>query len=111
MASSRCALVVGIDAGGDVGVQVVARRPGAWPSIFLWCACAATIFSTTWSSPFDDAHIVHHLRQTLDAGVVIEGVDGAVVELRAGFVQGVAGTQEGSMKRTSTGRSSVAWSI
>ena len=35
----------------------------------------------------DDAHEVHHLRQALDPGMVIEAVDGPVVQHRAGFVQ------------------------
>ena len=47
------ALVVGIDAGGDVG----------------------------------DADIVHHFGQTLDAVVLVERVDRAVIEHRAGFVE------------------------
>ena len=35
----------------------------------------------------DHAHIVHHLRQSLHTGMVIEGVNGPVVQHGAGFVQ------------------------
>ena len=77
------ALVVGVDAGGDVGVEVVALTgPGRGRRSSCGGPGPPRSSPPVWSSPCDDAHKVHHLRQALDPGVVIEAVDGPVVQHR-----------------------------
>ena len=82
------ALVVGIDAGGDVGVQVVAHQIRRVAVDLLVVGLGGHDLLHRLVVPGDDAYEIHHLRQSLDPGVVIEGVDGPVVQGRAGLVQG-----------------------
>ena len=56
------ALMVGVDAGGDVGVEVVAHQIGGVAVDLLLMAWAATIFSTTLLVSGNGAYKVHHLR-------------------------------------------------
>lgn len=58
-----------------------------------------------------DADVVHHLGKALDAVVLVEAVDGAVIKVRAALVERGGGHAARRMKRTSSGRSSVACSI
>ena len=81
------ALVVGIDAGGDVGVQVVARKAGGVAVDFFVVRLRGDDLFEHLLVGVRDADIVHHFGQTLDAVVLVERVDRAVVEHRAGFVE------------------------
>ena len=81
------ALVVGIDAGGDVGVQVVARKAGGVAVDFFVVRLRGDDLFEHLLVGIRDADIVHHFGQTLDAVVLVERVDRAVIEHRAGFVE------------------------
>ena len=81
------ALVVGIDAGGDVGVQVVARKAGGVAVDFFVVRLRGDDLFEHLLVGVRDADIVHHFGQTLDAVVLVERVDRAVIEHRAGFVE------------------------
>ena len=80
--------MVGIDAGGDVGVQVVAHQVRGVAVDLLVVGLGRHDFLHRLVIPGNDAHEVHHLRQTLHPGMVVEGVDGPVVQDGAGFVHG-----------------------
>ena len=81
------ALVVGVDAGGDVGVQVVAHQVRRVAVDLLVVGLGGHDLLHRLVVPGDDAHEVHHLRQALDPWMVVEGVDGPVVQHGAGLVQ------------------------
>ena len=81
------AFVVGVDAGGDVGVEIVAHQVRRVAVDLLVVGLGGHDLLHRLVVPGDDAHEVHHLRQTLDPGVVVEGVQAAVVQNGAGFVQ------------------------
>lgn len=81
------ALVVGIDAGGDVGVQVVARKAGGVAVDFFVVRLRGDDLFEHLLVGVRDADIVHHFGQTLDAVVLVERVDRAVIEHRTGFVE------------------------
>ncbi len=92
------ALVVGIDAGGDVGVQIVAREAGGVAVDLLVVRLRGDDFFEHLLVAIGNADIVHHLGQTLDAVVLVERVDRAVVEHRAGFVERRCGYAGGEHK-------------
>ena len=81
------ALVVGVDAGGDVGVEVVALEVRGVAVDLLVVGLGRHDLFHRLLVAVDGAHKVHHLRQALDPGMVIEAVDGPVVQNGAGFVQ------------------------
>ena len=90
------ALVVGVHAGGYVGVEVVAAEAGGVAVDLLVVRLRGDDLFHYLGVAVHGAHKVHHFGKTLYAGVVIEGVDGAVIQHGAGFVQrrgGYAGGQ------------------
>ena len=80
--------MVGIHAGGDIGVQVVAGKARGVAVDLLVVGLGGHDLFHHLAVAVDDAHKVHHLRQTLDPGMVIEGVDGPIVQIGSGLVQG-----------------------
>ena len=85
------ALVVRVHAGGDVGVEVVAGQTGGVTVDLLMMGLGGHDLLHHLGVAVDGAYKVHHLRQTLDPGMVIEGVDGPVIQNGAGLVQGRGG--------------------
>ena len=81
------ALVVGIDAGCDVGVQVVAREAGRVAVDLLVVRLRGDDLFKHLFVTVRNANIVHHLGKPLHAVVLVERVDRAVVEHRTGFVE------------------------
>ena len=81
------ALVVGVHAGGYVGVEVVAAEAGGVAVDLLVVRLGGDDLFHYLRVAVHGAHKVHHFRKTLYAGVVIEGVDGAVIQHGAGLVQ------------------------
>ena len=81
------ALVVGVHAGGDVGVQVVAHQVGGVAVDLLVMRLAGHDLLHHLGIAVDGANEVHHLGQTLYTGMVIEAVDSPVVQVGAGLVQ------------------------
>lgn len=80
------ALVVGVDTGGDIGIQLLAGQArGMAVDLFMMCLGGDDLFDDLLIAS-DDADVIHHLRQALDAGIVIEHVDGPVVQRGSGFV-------------------------
>ena len=80
------AFVVGIDAGGDVGIQILALEARRVAVDLLVVRLRGDDLRDDLRVVVDDAVGVHHLGQTLHSGVVIERVDGTVVQVRAGFI-------------------------
>ena len=81
------ALVVGVHAGCDVGVQVVAREPRCVAvDLLVVRLCRDDLFEHLLIG-IRHADVVHHLSKTLHAVVLVERVDRAVVEHRAGFIE------------------------
>ena len=81
------ALVVGVHAGCDVGVQVVARKPRRVAvDLLVVRLCRDDLFQHLLIG-IRHADVVHHLSKTLHAVVLVERVDRAVIEHRAGFVE------------------------
>ena len=90
------ALMVGVDARRYVGVEVIALQVGGVAVDLLVVCLTGHDLLHHLRVAVDGAHKVHHLRQTLYPGMVVEGVDGAVVQIGAGLVQrrgGYAGGQ------------------
>ena len=85
------ALVVGVHAGGYVGVEVVAAEAGGVAIDLLVVRLRGDDLFHYLRVAVDGAHKVHHFGKTLYAGVVIEGVDGAVIQHGAGLIQGRGG--------------------
>ena len=81
------ALMVGVDAGGDVGVEVVAHQIGGVAVDFLMMGLGRHDLLHTLLVSGNGAYKVHHLRQALDPGMVIEGVNCPVVQHGTGLVQ------------------------
>ena len=81
------ALVVGVDARGDVGVEVVALEAGRVAVDLLVVRLRGDNFLHDLRVGVDRADEIHHLGQPLHARIVIEAVDGAVVEVRARLVE------------------------
>ena len=81
------ALVVGVDAGGDVGVEVVALKVRGVAVDLLVVRLRGDDLFEHLLVGVRDADIVHHFGQTLDAVVLVERVDRAVIEHRTGFVE------------------------
>ena len=81
------ALVVGVDARGDVGVEVVALEAGCVAVNLLVVRLRGDNFLHDLRVGVDRADEIHHLGQPLHARIVIEAVDGAVVEVRARLVE------------------------
>ena len=89
------AFVVGVDAGGNVGVEVVVHQiRGVTVDLFVMGLCRHDLLHRLLIA-VDGAYKVHHLRKSLNAGVVIEAVNGPVVQNGAGFVQRGGGNAGG----------------
>ena len=81
------ALVVGVHARSDVGVQVVAcEARGVAVDLLVVRLRGDDLFQHLLVG-VRDADVVHHFGQALDAVVLVERVDRAVIEYRAGFVE------------------------
>ena len=81
-------LVVGVHTCGDVGVEVVAHQVGGVTVDLLVVGLARHDFFHYLLITVDGAHEVHHLCQTLYAGMIVEAVNGAVVEVGARLIHG-----------------------
>ena len=81
------ALVVGVDAGGDVGVQVGAGKTGGVTVNLLVVRLRRDDLGDGGGIGGDDAGEIHHFRKTQNPGVVKEAVDVPVVQIRAAFIQ------------------------
>ena len=79
--------MVRVHAGSDVSVQVVAHQVGGVAVDLLVMGLAGNDLLHHLGIAVDGAHEVHHLGQTLYAGMVIEAVDGTVVQVGTGLVQ------------------------
>ena len=82
------AFVVGIDAGSHIGGQVFIPDAGGVAVYLLVVGLGRHNLLQYHGVGGDDAGIVHHFRQTVDSGVLVEGVNGPVVQHRAGLIQG-----------------------
>ena len=80
------ALMVGVDARGDVGVKILARQARRVAVDLLVVRLRGDDLRDDLRVVVDDAVGVHHLGKALHSRVVVERVDGAVVEVCAGFV-------------------------
>jgi len=85
------ALVVGVDADRDVGVEVLALQARRVAVDLLVVRLRGHDLGDDFGVVVNDAVGVHHLGETLHAGIVVVGVDRAVVEIRAGLVHGRRG--------------------
>ena len=85
------ALVVRVDAGGDIGVEVVAQQAGGMAVNLLVVGLGGHDLLNDHGVRADHAGIVHHLRQPLHPWVVVEGINGAVIQHRAALVHGRGG--------------------
>ena len=79
--------MVGVDARGHVGVEVFAGKPRRVAVDLLVVRLGGGDFLQHLAVAGHGAHVVHHLRKTPHSWVLVEGVDGAVIEHRAGFIQ------------------------
>ena len=85
------ALVVGVHACRHIGVQVVAHQIRGVAVDLLVVGLTGHDLGHHVRIAVDDAVGVHHLGQALYAGMVIEGVDGPVVQIGTGLVHGRGG--------------------
>ena len=85
------ALMVGVHAGGHIGVQIVAHQIGGVAVDLLVMGLAGHDLGYHVRIAVDHAVGVHHLGKALHPGMVIEGVDGPVVQIGAGLVHGGGG--------------------
>ena len=81
------ALMVGVDAGGNIGIELVAGKPGRVTVDLLVVRLRGDDFFEHLLIARVNTVGVHHLGKSLNAVVLIERVDGAVIEHRAGFIQ------------------------
>ena len=81
------ALVVGVDAGGNVGVEVVAGKAGGVAVDLLVMRLRRNDLLEHLLVGIGDADVVHHLGKALDAVVLVEAVDGAVIKVRTALVE------------------------
>ncbi len=89
------AFMIGVDPGGDVGIEVIPLQTGGVAVDLLVVGLGGYDLLDDLGVRADDAWIIHHLRQSLHPGVVIEGVDGPVVQHRAALVHGSGGNAGG----------------
>ena len=89
------ALVVGVDSGGNVGVEIIPRQAGGMAVDLLVVGLSGHDLLDDHGVRSDDAGVVHHFRQPLDPGMVIEGVDSAVIQHRPTLVHGRGGDTGG----------------
>ena len=78
--------MVGIHARGHVGIQILARKAGCVAVDLLVVRLRCDDLRDDLGVVVDDAVGVHHLGKPLYARIVVERVDGAVVEICARFV-------------------------
>ena len=81
------ALVVGVDTGGNVGVQVGAGKTGGVAVDLLVVRLRRNDLGNGGGVGGDHAGEIHHFRKTQHPGVVEKAVDIPVVQIRAAFVQ------------------------
>ena len=81
------AFMVGIHAGCDVGIEIVAAETGGVPVDLLVVGLGGHDLFHHLGITVDGADKVHHLCQTLYPGMIIEGVDSPVIQHSAGLVQ------------------------
>ena len=81
------AFMVGIHAGCDVGIEIVAAETGGVPVDLLVVGLGGHDLLHHLGITVDGADKVHHLCQTLYPGMIIEGVDSPVIQHSAGLVQ------------------------
>ena len=79
--------MVGVDAGGDVGVQVCAGKTGGVTVNLLVMRLRRDDLGDGGGIGGDNAGEIHHFRKTQNPGVVKEAVDVPVVQIRAAFIQ------------------------
>ena len=82
------ALMVGIHAGGNIGIQVIAHQAGRVTVDLLMMRLRCHDLGHHLGIAVDDAVRVHHLSQALHTGMIVEAVDGTIVQIGAGLVQG-----------------------
>ncbi len=92
------ALMVGVDPCGDVGVQVVPLQIRRVTVNFLMMGLGRDDFLNRLVVAGDNAHKVHHFRQPLDPGMVIERIDRPVIQRGSGLVQRRGGHAGGQHK-------------
>ena len=85
------ALMVGVHTGGHIGVQIVAHQIGGVAVDLLVMGLAGHNLGYHVRIAVDHTVGVHHLSKALHPGMVIEGVDGPVVQIGAGLVHGSGG--------------------
>ncbi len=81
-------LVVGVYPGGDIGVEIIAAEVRGVAVNLLVVGLGRHNFLHRLVVSGDNSHKIHHLRQALDPGMIVEGVQTAVVQHRAGLIQG-----------------------
>lgn len=89
------ALVVGVDAGGDVGVQSFSGEARRMAVDFLVVGLGGDDFGGGGAVGSHDAGIVHHLGKAQNTGMLKETVDVPVVQVGAAFVHGGGGDAGG----------------
>ena len=92
------ALVVGVDAGGNIGIEVIA--PEARRVAVDLLVMGLRGHDLRYGGPVrrDDAGEIHHLRQALNPGMLKEAVDIPVVQIGAALVHGGRGNTGGDHK-------------
>ena len=84
---AAAAFVVGVDTGGNIGVEVGAGKlRGVAVDLFV-VGLAGQDLADNVGVAVDDTDVVHHLRQPQHAGVVVQRVDGGIIETVAAFIQ------------------------
>ena len=81
-----CALVVRVDACGYVSIQITACKTGSVTVNLFVMGLGAGYFFQTAGIAVDDSDIIHHFSQTEDPGMIVEGIDGPVVETGPGLI-------------------------
>ena len=90
--------MVGVHAGGHIGVQIVAHQVGGVAVDLLVMGLTGHDLGHHIRIAVDHAVGIHHLGKALYPGMVIEGVDGPVVQIGAGLVHGRGGHAGGQHK-------------
>ena len=92
------ALVIGIDAGGDIGVEIGAGEIGCVAIDFFVVGLTGQDFADDCWIAIDDTDIVHHFRQAKNSRVVIQVIDGLIIQRAAAFIQRRGGHAAGQHK-------------
>ena len=89
------ALVVRVDAGGHIGAEIRLPEAGGVAVNLLVVGLGRHDLLQRHRIGGDDAGVIHHLRQAVDPGMVVERVDGPVIQRCAGLVHGRGGDAGG----------------